>query len=134
VTRAQVRRLALELGGMLAASLAGMLVLGGAFAGLLAAGGSSLAEAQREAPTLVLAVGALSMTLPMAAWMRRRRHPWSRVAEMSTAMLVPALALAVGVELGALEPGPGVFEAQHTAMVPSMVVAMALRCREYAPA
>ena len=49
-------------------------------------------QALVQYPVQSLLVMAASMTLPMVAWMRHRRHGWERSAEMGTAMVVPVIA------------------------------------------
>ena len=106
---------------MVAAMLIGMLVLG-APAGLVLDYGD---DAQ-----MVVAM-ALTMTLPMAGWMRYRGHGWQPTAEMSAAMIVPAagvlalLATDVMTDLGAL------MALEHVALFGGMLVAMLLRRDEY---
>jgi hypothetical protein len=34
---------------------------------------------------------AISMTIPMVAWMRYRRHSWRNSMEMGAAMMLPAV-------------------------------------------
>ena len=38
---------------------------------------------------------AISMTAPMVAWMRYRRHPWRMGLEMAAAMIAPAIPLCI---------------------------------------
>src|SRR5512134_3771099 len=82
-------------GEMLLAMVAGMMVLGAVDRGILAAAGASASSFQDTAPELVSLVMAFNMTAGMTVWMRHRRHPWPRVAEMAGAMFVPALAAIV---------------------------------------
>lgn len=116
---------------MLAAMLLGMLVLGGAFAGLLALGGLPPTEAERDAPGLVAAAMTASMTAPMAWWMRHRGMPWPRVVEMSGAMVAVSGALVVVFAAGALSAS-AMLEAQHGGMIAAMLGAMLLRRGTYA--
>lgn len=48
-------------------------------------------EALVQYPVQALVVMAVSMTLPMVAWMRHRGHAWTRTAEMGAAMVLPAI-------------------------------------------
>src|SRR3954449_13468947 len=74
---------------------------------------------------------AITMTIPMAAWMRYRGHGWPATLEMSAAMIVPALGVialvvaAVVTDLGAL------MALEHVVMLAAMLAAMLLRREEY---
>jgi hypothetical protein len=103
---------------MLLAMLLGMAVLG------------SFLQAITEAPAVVSLGMALSMTAPMAAWMRYRGHPWCRVAEMAGAMLLPAVVLIGLLWTGAVD-AKAVLDIQHAVMIPSMLAAMTFRRSEY---
>jgi hypothetical protein len=113
---------------MVIAMFAGMIVLGlPAEAGLRAIGSSS-SELQLDAPAVVFIGMALTMTVPMVAWMRFRGHTWRPCAEMAAAMLAPtAVAIAL---LGTFE-----FHAlmmwEHVAMLVAMLGAMLARPAEY---
>ena len=85
-----------------------------------------------EMPALAVLVMALAMTAPMAAWMRFRGHGWARVAEMSAAMVVPAVVLAGLLAAGMLEDGGAALHVQHGLMFPAMLAVMRLRRDEYA--
>ena len=122
------RRFARHVGEMLLAMFAGMLVLGGVVAGALALAGTSLDDASAS---VVAAVMAFNMTIPMVAWMHYRRHPVARSAEMAASMIVPT-AGAIGLySLGVLssEAVPAV---QHAVMIPAMVAVMLWRYDHYA--
>ena len=84
-----------------------------------------------EAPGLAVLVMALAMSTPMAAWMRHRRKSWARVAEMTAAMLVPGLLLAVLAAAGVIESGRAALDVQHALMFPAMLAAMLLRREAY---
>jgi flagellar biosynthetic protein FliP len=73
---------------------------------------------------------ALSMAAPMAAWMRYRGHGWPATAEMSAAMILPAIALLATARLDLIS-GDAASSLQHALMLPSMVAAMLWRRREY---
>ena len=115
---------------MLIAMLLGMALLGGALSGFLALAGTSYADAQRDLPALFALAMAFAMTVPMAAWMRHRRHRWARVAEMSAAMFLPAIVLIALLPTGVLD-GRAASEVQHGLMVPAMLAAMLLRRSHY---
>ena len=79
----------------------------------------------------MIAAMAVTMTVPMAGWMRYRGHGWQPIAEMSTAMLVPAggvLALLAG---GVMTDVGGLMAIEHVAMFGGMLAAMLLRRDEY---
>lgn len=113
---------------MVIAMFAGMIVLGlPAEAGLRAIGSSSSAL-QVDAPAVLLLGMALTMTVPMVAWMRFRGHPWRPCAEMAGAMFVPSL-IAIGL-LGAVD-----FDTlmmwEHVGMLVAMLAVMLTRPAEY---
>ena len=113
---------------MVIAMLAGMFVLGlPAEAGLRAIGSSS-SDLQVEAPAVLFIGMALTMTVPMVAWMRYRGHGWRPCLEMTAAMFAPTLA-AIAL-LGAVE-----FHAlmmwEHVAMLIAMAAVMLARPAEY---
>jgi len=58
---------------------------------LAVAGLSSYSEGLRLNPVPSLCAMAISMALPMAAWMIFRGHGWRNSAEMAAAMIVPAI-------------------------------------------
>jgi hypothetical protein len=82
-------------------------------------------------PALMLAEMAVTMTVPMIAWMRLRGHAWRPCNEMAAAMLVPALG-AIGLLGAGLVTGVGMLMVvEHAAMLASMLIAMLLRRDEY---
>jgi hypothetical protein len=108
---------------MVLAMFAGMLVLG-----MPAAWAVGLDTAGTDRPALRLFGMALTMTVPMVAWMRYRGHGWRPCNEMSAAMLLPtfvAIALLPVVAYGTL------MAVEHVAMLALMLVAMLLRPEEY---
>ena len=83
-------------------------------------------------PALMLAEMAVTMTLPMLAWMRLRGHAWRPCNEMAASMLLPAAA-AIGLLQASLVTGTGVLMVlEHAVMLASMLLAMLLRYDEYA--
>lgn len=74
---------------MFAAMVVGMAVAVPIY--LAMTGLSSYAEGLRVNPVPSLCVMAISMALPMAAWMVYRGHGWRNSAEMAAAMIVPAI-------------------------------------------
>lgn len=79
----------------------------------------------------MLAEMAVTMTLPMIAWMRFRGHAWRPCNEMAASMLLPA-AGAIGLLGAGLVTGAGMLMVvEHVAMLASMLIAMLLRRDEY---
>jgi flagellar biosynthetic protein FliP len=112
---------------MVVVMLVSMAVLGAAVSAIFAAAGhASLLHYSALRGLLMTAY----MVVGMTSWMRYRRHPWARVAEMSAAMTVPYVVLVGPFLIGAI--GTATFlAAMHVLMLPSMYVAMALRRLEY---
>jgi hypothetical protein len=105
---------------MVIAMLAGMLVLG-----------MPLAALHTDALELELLGMALSMTVPMVAWMRYRGHGWAPAADMTASMFLPSFAAIALLWAGLVESADTLMLIQHVAMFPAMVVAMLLRLDEY---
>jgi hypothetical protein len=91
--------------------------------------GVSSAE-RHDAPAALLLGMAVSMTVPMVAWMRYRGHGWAPSMEMAASMFIPTFGV-----LALLWAGIGGLGAlmtiQHVVMLPAMLVAMLLRRDEY---
>lgn len=83
-----------------------------------------------ERPDVEALVMATNMTVPMAAWMRIRRHSWPPVLEMSAAMYLPFILLFVPLWLGMIS-GSTLMTAGHVLMLVAMAAAMLLRRAEY---
>lgn len=83
-----------------------------------------------DRPALLLVEMALTMTIPMVAWMRFRGHGWRLCNEMAASMLIPALG-ALALLGGGLVTDTAALGIEHMAMLPSMLVAMLLRRDEY---
>lgn len=115
---------------MVAAMLLGMALLGGLLEAGLRVAGTNQPEAVANAPALVALVMALGMTAPMLAWMRRGGMSRRSIGEMAGATVLPALAIAGLVSVGALG-GEVAVSAQHGLMIPCMLVAMLWRRDEY---
>jgi len=99
------------------------MVLGMMVGGMLGTSDVSGAELQ----ALLMAA---SMTVPMVAWMRVRRHSWRTSAEMAAAMVVPAAAL-FPLLWSSYISGDTLIGLQHGLMLPSMLAAMLYRRSEY---
>jgi hypothetical protein len=111
---------------MVIAMLLGMAVLGiPGFIALEAAG------VDTEAAGVLLWGMALSMTVPMVAWMRHRGHGWAPAWEMTASMFVPSFAAIALLAGGLVEDSDTLLAIQHVAMFPGMLVAMLLRRGEY---
>jgi hypothetical protein len=75
---------------------------------------------------------AMSMVIPMAAWMRLRMpHGWSRTAEMSAAMIIPTGVLVVISSVGIL-PHAAALAWSMPLMTVAMLGDMGYRWRDYA--
>jgi len=107
---------------MVVVMVLGMVVLGAPAGALVHTSGR---------PVLMLAEMAVTMTLPMIAWMRFRGHAWRACDEMAASMIVPA-AGAIGLLEARLVTGVGMLMVvEHAAMLASMLFAMLLRREEY---
>ena len=114
---------------MVVAMFAGMLILGlPAEAGLRAIG-SSTSELSVDAPAVMFIGMALTMTVPMVAWMRFRGHGWRPSAEMAGAMLVPT---AIAIALLPVADYHALMVWEHVGMLVAMLLAMLARPAEYA--
>lgn len=116
---------------MVVAMLLGMFVLGFALSALLEAAGVDVSSWDTEAPALLLLGMAFTMTVPMVAWMRHRRHEWARCREMTAAMFVPSFAAIGLLWSSAMTGGHELMMIQHVGMFPSMLIAMLLRREAY---
>jgi hypothetical protein len=116
---------------MVIAMFLGMAVLGLPAGWALGAAGTSWAQLNDEAPALMLLAMAVTMTVPMVAWMRYRGHGWRANTEMSASMFLPTFAV-IGLLGAGLVTDIGVLMvAEHVAMLLSMLGAMLLRPAEY---
>ncbi len=73
---------------MVIAMMIGMPVGVGIFSSIV---GENYKASRHDYPTAALLVMAISMTIPMVAWMRFRRHNWRNSMEMGTAMMLPVV-------------------------------------------
>jgi hypothetical protein len=111
---------------MVIAMLLGMAVLGiPGFMALEAAG------VDTGAAGVLLWGMAVSMTVPMVAWMRHRGHGWLSCWEMAAAMIVPTIGALALLEAGALGDAHAAMGIQHVVMFPAMLGVMLLRRDEY---
>jgi hypothetical protein len=82
-------------------------------------------------PTLMISAMALTMTVPMVAWMRFRGHGWAPCADMTAAMVLPTLAVLALLWADLLGDVGTLLLIEHAVMLPAMLVAMLLRRAEY---
>jgi hypothetical protein len=115
---------------MVLAMLLGMVVLGIPAEGALRAIGAGTSELMTDAPAVALLGMAVTMTVPMVAWMRYRGHSWRPCIEMSASMFLPTFAAIALLAAGLTDSG-GAMMLEHVVMFPSMLVAMLLRRDEY---
>jgi hypothetical protein len=116
---------------MMLAMFVGMFALGLPLAALLGLAGIDVGAWRTDAPELLLLAMAVTMSVPMAAWMRYRGHRWAPVWEMTASMFVPSVA-AIGLLWGgAVEDSHALLMIQHIGMAPSMLAVMLLRLDEY---
>ena len=111
---------------MVIAMLVGMAVLG--IPGLLALDAIGV---DTDAAGVLLSGMAVSMTVPMVAWMRHRGHGRLQCWEMSAAMVVPTIGALALLEAGALGGAHAAMGVQHVVMFPAMLGVMLLRRGEY---
>jgi hypothetical protein len=123
-----IRRFARHYAEMVAAMFIGMVALSKpADLALQAFGASSGGHHS----TRMLATMAVTMTLPMVAWMRYRGHAWRPTMEMSASMLVPTIAVLVLLWTGVATAMGTLMVLEHAAMLSFMLLAMLLRLDEY---
>ncbi len=114
---------------MVVVMFAGMAVLGVPAGWALQAAGTSWAELS-PAPMLLLM--ALTMTLPMVAWMLRMGHGWRPGAEMAASMIVPTLGVVALLQAEVVVDVTLLLIIEHVAMLAGMFGVMLLRPEEYA--
>ena len=123
------RRFILHYGEMVAAMFLGMAALGVPAGWLFSAFGTSWS--QLSTAWMVFAM-AITMSLPMAAWMRYRGHAWRPTVEMVAAMIVPTLALMILAWAQVVAGMGAAMVIEHVAMLAAMLAVMLLRLDEYA--
>jgi hypothetical protein len=117
---------------MVMAMVLGMVVLGVPAAALLGLFGVTTAELHDDAPAVALLGMAVTMTVPMVAWMRHRGHGWRASNEMAASMFIPTFAVVGLLAAGIVSDFGAAMGLEHLAMLPAMLVAMLLRLDEYA--
>ncbi len=125
------RRFALHYVEMVIVMFAGMALLYLPIEAGLGAIGTSTSELQRDAPAAALFAMAMSMTVPMVAWMGFRGHGSRLSMEMAASMLLPTVAVVGLLEGAIVEDYDTLLLIEHVVMLPSMLVAMLLRRNEY---
>lgn len=82
------------------------------------------------APVLSVAVIGANLTIPMVAWMRKRKMEWQPTLEMAATTVVTAVALIVGYLAGFIDRG-SLIEIQTSLACPLMLAVMVPRFRLY---
>jgi hypothetical protein len=122
------RRFARHYLEMIAAMVAGMVVLGPAESVAFGPIGWAHLRADSEIHSLIMAT---NMTVAMTVWMRCRRHRWASIGEMAGAMYGSFLVFFPLLWLGVLS-ATGLMVAGHAVMPFAMAAAMLWRLEEYA--
>ena len=125
------RRFARHYLEMVAAMFLGMGILFVPALVLLAAAGVSSAELHHDFPAALLLGMGVTMTVPMVAWMRHRRHGWRPSAEMAASMLIPTFGVVALLAIGLVTDMGALMTLEHVVMLPSMLLVMLLRRDEY---
>lgn len=113
---------------MVAVMVIGMLVLSMPADHLLHLFGTSASD---QHPTVMIITMAVTMTVPMVAWMGYRGHSWRANAEMAAAMVIPTLGAVCLLRTGVFTGTMTLMIIEHAAMLAFMLVAMLLRFDEY---
>src|SRR4051812_2213145 len=77
-----------------------------------------------DVPVQMLAAMAITMTVPMAGWRRSRGHRWPATAEMSAAMVVPALGVIALLVADEVADVGVLMLLEHVVMLAAMLGAM----------
>jgi hypothetical protein len=115
-------RFALHYLEMVVVMLVGMAVLGA---------GARLFVDLSDRPAPMLVEMALTMTVPMVAWMRFRGHAWRPCHEMAASMLLPTFGALALLAADVVTDTGSLMVLEHTVMFGAMLVAMLLRRDEY---
>lgn len=126
-TNYSLRRFARHYAEMVVVMFLGMFVLMAPTGWLFNAFGTSWS---RLSPAMNTFAMALTMTVPMVAWMRYRGHAWRPNAEMASSMLIPTFAVMALLWAGIAKTGT-LLVPEHIAMLGCMLVAMLRRREEY---
>ena len=126
------RRFALHYAEMVAEMFAGMGLLFMPSEWAMNALGTGWTELRDIAPAAWLGWMAMTMTVPMAAWMAFRGHSARANAEMSASMILPTLAIVALMGAGLIADAGSAMMLEHVLMLSGMLVAMLARPAEYA--
>jgi hypothetical protein len=116
---------------MVIVMFAGMAALGLPAGWAMTAMGTSWDELQSDAPAAMFGLMAMTMILPMVAWMRFRGHGWRANGEMSLSMVLPTLGAIALLSADVAEDVGALLVAEHGVMLLAMLGAMLLRPSEY---
>jgi hypothetical protein len=116
---------------MVIAMFLGMAILGVPAGWAMGPLGTSWSALHTDAPALMLLGMAVTMTVPMVAWMRYRGHGLRANTEMSASMFVPTFAVIALLWAGLVEDIGVLLVIEHVAMLAGMLAAMLLRRAEY---
>jgi hypothetical protein len=116
---------------MVIVMFAGMAVLGLPAGWAMTAMGTSWDELGSDAPAAMFGAMAVTMVVPMVAWMRFRGHGWRANGEMSLSMVLPTFAAIALLSADVVEDVGALLVAEHVAMLLAMLGAMLLRPSEY---
>jgi hypothetical protein len=116
---------------MVIVMFAGMAALGLPAGWAMTAMGTSWDELQSDAPAAMFGLMAMTMILPMVAWMRFRGHGWRANGEMSLSMVLPTLGAIALLSADVVEDVGALLVAEHGVMLLAMLGAMLLRPSEY---
>ena len=116
---------------MVIAMFAGMVVLGVPAGWGLTALGTSWGDLHTDAPAAMFGLMAVTMIVPMVAWMRFRGHGRRANGEMSLSMVLPTVAAIALLSADVVEDVGALLVAEHVAMLLAMLGAMLLRASEY---
>jgi hypothetical protein len=116
---------------MVIVMFAGMAVLGLPAGWAMTAMGTSWDELQSDAPAAMFGLMAMTMVVPMVAWMRFRGHGWRANGEMSLSMVLPTLGAIALLSADVVQDVGALLVAEHVVMLLAMLGAMLLRPSEY---
>lgn len=129
--RSRTRTFGRHYAEMVVAMFAGMVLLGIPAGWALRLAGTSTAQLTDDAPAAMLLGMAVTMTVPMVAWMRHRGHGWRLGAEMAASMVLPTFAAIGLLGAGVMTDVGTLVAVEHVAMLLGMLAAMLLRLDEY---
>ena len=116
---------------MVIAMFTGMVVLGLPAGWAMSAMGTSWDALHTDAPAAMFGGMAVTMIVPMVAWMRFRGHGWRANAEMSLSMVLPTIGAIALLWADVVEDVGALLMAEHVVMLLAMLGVMLLRPAEY---